>query len=237
MMLTQRFGLRLCVMILVTVAATPADAEWALDVYGGAAWTASTDLDVTGRDDTGLDVSATIFDIDTNTGFTAGARVGYWFESARALGLGLDLFFFSIPIPAQTVTASATFSGDILGKPITFTGDQAHLPQVTLPGGGFSPHLALRWPLLVDEKFPTGRLQPYLTAGPAWAFSLENDEVRVELGGKVGAGLAVQIVRHLSLFVEYRYAFFPSFELVDQDVTYEADLQTQQAVLGLSFRF
>src|SRR3989442_15716802 len=78
----------------------PAEAEWALDVYGGAAWTKSADLNVSGRDDTGATVDATIFDVKTNTGVTAGLPAGYWIHPLPFVGLGLDLFFFSIPIPA-----------------------------------------------------------------------------------------------------------------------------------------
>src|SRR5207344_839468 len=58
-------------IVAVAWAGAPAEAEWALDAYGGAAWTRSTDLRVTGRDDTGSTVDAMIFDIKTNTGVTA----------------------------------------------------------------------------------------------------------------------------------------------------------------------
>ena len=40
-------------IVAVAWAGAPAEAEWALDVYGGAAWTKSADLNVSGRDDTG----------------------------------------------------------------------------------------------------------------------------------------------------------------------------------------
>lgn len=59
-------------IVAVAWAGAPAEAEWALDVYGGAAWSQSADLQVSGRDDTGATVDATIFDIKTDTGVTAG---------------------------------------------------------------------------------------------------------------------------------------------------------------------
>ena len=55
-----------------TIAIGVAPAEWALDFYGGAAWTLSSDQHVSGRDNNGTSVNATIFDVNTGTGFTAG---------------------------------------------------------------------------------------------------------------------------------------------------------------------
>jgi opacity protein-like surface antigen len=201
-------------------------------------WTESTDLKVRGVDDSRVNVSATLFDIDLDTGFTTGLRIGYWFESAPILGLSLDTYFFSIPVPAQTVDASATFSATIRDKQITFTpSGQARLPSIDLPGLAFSPQLALRWPLLASAEFPKGRLQPYLSAGPSWAFSVDTDELSIVTGGLVRAGVSFQVLQFLGVFAEYRYSFFPDFELSDRDLTYKADLNTQNFVFGLSFRF
>ena len=36
--------------------------------------------------------------------------------------------------------------------------------------------------------------------GPAWAFSLKNEHIVVELDGKIGGGLAFQIVPWLAVF-------------------------------------
>ena len=217
---------------------TPAHAEWAIDLFGGASWTKSTDMDVSGRDSSGLSVRSTFSDLELHTGFTVGARVGYWFEFAPYLGLGLDAFYFSLPIPAQTVASSSTFSGSFLGKPITFTSSgDANIHAVDLPSAAFSPQIMLRWPLLTSEDAPKGRLQPYLGAGPAWAFTVNSDELALVLGGLIRAGVAVQVFRHLALFVEYRYSFFPGFELQDRGLTFKTDLDTHHVVGGLSIRF
>jgi len=106
-----------------------------------------------------------------------------------------------------------------------------------LPSVGFSPHIMLRWPLLTSENAPKGRLQPYIGAGPAWAFTVESDELALILGGLVRAGIAVQVFSHLALFAEYRYSFFPGFELQDRGLTFKTDLDTHHVVGGLSFRF
>ena len=209
------------VIATLGVGTTPAYAEWAIDLFGGASWTKSADMDVSGHDSAGLSVRTTLSDVKLDTGFTVGARVGYWFEFAPFLGLGLDAFYFSLPVPAQTVAATGTFSGSLLGKPITFTpsGD-ARIPGMDLPSVGFSPHIMLRWPLLTSENAPKGRLQPYIGSGPAWAFTVESDELALILGGLVRAGGAVQVFSHLALFAEYRYSFFPGFELQDRGLTF-----------------
>jgi hypothetical protein len=110
--------------------------------------------------------------------------------------------------------STSTFSGSIFDESITFTpsGD-ARIPEVYLPAGAFSPQLMLRWPLLVSEDAPKGRLQPYLGGGPAWAFTWDSDEPGLVLGGLVRGGIAVQVFRYLALFTEYRYSLFPGFEV------------------------
>ncbi|HEY7648505.1 MAG TPA: outer membrane beta-barrel protein [Methylomirabilota bacterium] len=227
-----------CAIAVLASTVDPAGAEWAIDFYGGASWTQSADLRVTGRDDTGASVQASIFDIATDTGWTAGLRAGYWLDSLPFLGLGLDVFYFSIPIPSQTTSATGTLNGEILGKPISIdAAGQARVPSVTLPGVGFSPDIRLRLPLLTSDAAPQGRLQPYLTGGPAWAFTLKGNEVDVVFGGKVGAGLSVVLVRPLALFAEYRYTFFPDFTFSQRDLSFKADLNTHNAVVGVSLRF
>jgi opacity protein-like surface antigen len=226
-----------CVMG-VAYGAGPAAAEWNFDLYGGAAWIESSDLGVRGQDSRGASVNLTIFDLDTDTGFTVGARGGYWLDPLPFLGFDLDVFYLQTPVPAQTTTGTGTLTGQFLGKPISVDASGvASIPSATLPMFGFAPEIRLRWPLMVDATFPHGRLQPYFTGGPAWAFSLKNEHLAVEFGGKVGAGLAFQIAPWIALFSEYRYIFFPGFELTDRHLTYKANINTHTVVFGLSLRF
>ena len=225
-------------IVAVAWAGAPAEAEWALDVYGGAAWTQSADLDVSGRDDRGDTVNAAIFDIKTNTGVTAGLRAGYWIDPLPFVGLGLDFFFFSIPIPDQTASGTGTLTSEIRDEPITIDASgQARVPSVTLPALGFSPEIRLRWPLFKSKDYPQGVLQPYLTGGPAWAFSLAGDHVDLKIGGKFGAGLSVNLIRWVALFAEYRYTFFPGYTLSHDNVTYKTDINSHAAIVGISLRF
>jgi hypothetical protein len=221
----------------VVLLAAPAGAEFTLDFYGGPSWTESADLRATGRDDTGFSIDATIFDIKTNTGVTFGFRPGYWFEFARFLGLGMDLFFFAVPIPSQTTTATGTLDSELFDEDITVTAGRARVPSVTLPGLAFSPEIKLRLPLLTSKAFPKGLIQPYVALGPAWAFTVEDDDLELVIGGKIGAGVSVSLIRFLALFAEYRYTFFPNFQFTHRNVDYEADINTHNLVFGVSLRF
>jgi Outer membrane protein beta-barrel domain len=225
-------------VVAVAGAGAPAEAEFALDVYAGAAWTQSADVRVGGRDDTGNTVDATIFDIKSTTGVAAGLRAGYWIDPLPFVGFGIDFFFFTVPIPAQTASATGTLSSEIFGKPISIdAAGEARVPAVTLPALGFSPDLRLRWPIFTSKAYPQGILQPYVTAGPAWALTLNSDQVGVRLGGKIGAGLSVTLVRWVALFAEYRYTFFPGFAFSHEHVGYKTDINNHAAVFGVSLRF
>jgi opacity protein-like surface antigen len=225
-------------IVAVAWAGAPAEAEFALDVYAGAAWTQPADVQVGGRDDTGSTVDAKIFDIKSNTGVAAGLRAGYWISPLPFVGFGMDLFFFTVPIPAQTASATGTLSSEIFGKPISIDASgEARVPAVTLPALGFSPDLRLRWPLLTSKAYPQGILQPYLTAGPAWALTLTSDHVDVRLGGKIGAGLSVNLIQWVALFAEYRYTFFPGFSFSHEHVGYKTDIKNNAVVFGVSLRF
>ena len=108
---------------------------------------------------------------------------------------------------------------------------------MTLPALGFSPEIRLRWPLIKSKDYPQGVLQPYLTGGPAWAFSLAGDHVDLKIGGKFGAGLSVTLVRFVALFAEYRYTFFPGYTLSHDAVAYKTDINSHAAIVGISLRF
>jgi opacity protein-like surface antigen len=239
MVIRRIVALLLAAIVTVWWGVAPADAEWNLDLYGGAAWIPNSDLTVRGQDNNGASINATIFDLDTDPGFTVGTRVSYWLNPLPFLGFDLDVFYMQLPVPHQTTTATGGFTGEFLGKPISVSASGvAPIPSATLPIFGFAPELRLRWPLLVDAAFPFGRLQPYFTGGPAWAFSLKNEQVAVEFGGKVGGGLTFLIKPWLGIYSEYRYIFFPGFELTtDRSLTYKANINSHTVVGGLSFRF
>jgi hypothetical protein len=172
------------VVIGIAGGVTPVRAEWSWDLYGGAAWLESADVNVSGRGTNGAPANLTIFDVDTETGFTVGTRFGYWFGFAQFLGLDLDVFYMQVPVPSQTRTATAALTGEFLGQPISVSASgTASIPSVTAPLFGFAPELRLRWPLMVDSTFTHGRVQPFVAAGPSWAFSLEKESPTLQFGG------------------------------------------------------
>lgn len=231
-------ALLLAILASLACGAAPAAAEWNFDLYGGATWIPSSDVKVRGEDDTGTSVRLTLFDIEADTGLTVGTRVGYWLESVPFLGFDLDVFYMQVSVPDQTRKGTASFTGQFLDRPISVSlNGTASIPSGTAPLVGFAPEIRLRWPLLRDATFSKGRLQPYISAGPAFAFSLKNEDPVVEVGGKVGIGVAFQLTRWLAIFAEYRFIFYPGFEVVDRDLTYQADIKTHSMVGGLSFRF
>ncbi len=141
-------------------------------------------------------------------------------------------------MPSQEQHGSAEFTGKFLGKPISVDASgNASISSGTLPLFGFAPELRARWPLMVDADFPAGRLQPYLDAGPTWAFSLNDDSLKVEVGGKVGAGVAYNIVPMFAVFGEYRYTFYPGFNFTSSHATYTTDIDAHALLVGGSLRF
>jgi opacity protein-like surface antigen len=238
--------IRTVILLLTTVMGVacgvgPAAAEWNFDLYGGAAKLNLSDFGVRGSDERGASVNIPALHVDTDWGFTVGVRGGYWLDPLPFLGFDLDVFYVQAPVPSQITKAATTvagFVGEFLDRRITVSPDGvAVIPHTNLPLFGFAPEIRLRWPLLVDQTFPHGRLQPYITAGPSWAFSLKNDHVVLELGGKLGIGLAFQIAPAVALFTEYRYVFYPGFEFTDKNLTYKTDINSHSAIVGLSLRF
>jgi opacity protein-like surface antigen len=227
------------VLATLGMGAAPARAEFDFDIFGGVSLTESTNVAVDGIDNTNVSVKGVFSDVKVDPGFTVGLRLGYWFESLPFLGLGIDGFYFSLPVPAQTVDSSANISGSIRGKPFsTSSSGQVRLPSIDLPSAGFSPQLMLRWPLFTSNEMPKGRLQPYVGFGPAWAVSIDRDELALVIGGLVRGGIAFNLFRHLALFAEYRYSWFPNFELTDSHgLHFQTDVNTHNVVGGISIRF
>lgn len=83
-------------------------AEWYVDAYAGAGWTASPDLTITSS----LGTTTTYHHLHVNNNWMAGARGGYWLDKEKMdwLGFGLDPFFFHLRTPPG-VQVGVTGSG------------------------------------------------------------------------------------------------------------------------------
>jgi hypothetical protein len=171
-----------------------------------------------------------------------GGRAGYWFEKTPWFGMGLDVFRFYPDAPKQTVP------GVIQGvkQPVTLQTIDYEVTALALDV------IRLRLPLLESPEFPRGRLQPYLTAGPAFFFTRATNTLNGELdrktatdtslGVKVGTGASWQLSTRIALFGEYRFTHFrsePVFNSTSSSlrVPFESNIDTHHFLGGVSFRF
>jgi opacity protein-like surface antigen len=236
-------NLRNCVRVVGFAAlllGTPlgVSAEMYADLYTGAVFMNNTDLTVTST----LGTTETIQNLKVNDSWTAGGRAGYWLESLDWLGFGLDLFFFHAKMPSQTATST------INGSSPTQTSVDWSLPVF---GIGFDV-LRLRAPLLRSEQFPHGRLQPYLTAGPAifitWAGQVRvqpqgQSDSHAAVGAKAEGGVTFLLTEKVGLFTEYRFTHFTSKLSYQNNTsgpatdTFKTTFDSHHIIAGLSFSF
>lgn len=150
-----------------------------------------------------------------------GGRFGYWIDSVPWLGLSLDVSYFS---PSVSLFGLAP-SIDVV--PVSML-------------------LMLRAPLLKDERFPSGRLQPYAALGPsAYIASYEEAEfsfgpkfkdttATIGLDGRVG--LKFLFAPWVGMFAEYRYTYAkPTWK--DGGTTIQTSLTTNHVLAGVGFHF
>jgi opacity protein-like surface antigen len=243
-----------CLIVLVGVLSMPllASAEWYADLYGGGAFTQNT----TGRQISNGGFSFTVDDLKVDESFTGGGRAGYWFESLPWYGAGLDVFYFQPNIPQQTARTTSTtpFSNTGLGFPFengSVGNATANKISLSAIGIGFDV-LRLRVRLLKNDAFPHGRLQPYVTAGPALFITkvgvdhftpTDQSKTVTSWGYKAGAGVSYHITKLVGLFVEYRFTHFKTDvtfrddSVFSSEETLQATFNTHHGIAGLSFRF
>jgi opacity protein-like surface antigen len=109
--------------------------------------------------------------------------------------------------------------------------------------------LMARYPLLKDEEFPIGRLQPYVALGPGLFISnvsgtlgfQEADDTTRDIGLDVRVGAAYLIDGPWAAFTEYRFTHFsPSFDVKTfggGTASSSTTFNTHHVVLGISYRF
>jgi opacity protein-like surface antigen len=225
--------MRLAAGLLLLAIATSGRAEWFADLYGGAAYTPRSDIVLVIGSPTGP-ADHTFHSVKWNNSPTLGARAGYWFEAAPWYGVGLDVFRFSADVPTQMV--DTTISG--VSAPATLRAIDFDVTALALD--------------LVRLRYPMGRFEPQLTAGPALfrvrATNRENGEMTTTpavdstWGYKLGAGLAWRMTKALALFGEYRFTHVHSEPVLEGTITnarvpMKFDLDTHHLVAGASLRW
>lgn len=227
--------LALIVAIAGLTCATPASAEWFVDLYLGGAFTEKHDVDTRFP---GL-VSAQ--DISFNNSFTGGLRGGYWlpFDVGPVnFGLGADFTHFAPNIGQQITTFCGAFCA-------TGTFQDIDLSVFVI---GFDA--LVRFPLLKSPEFQHGQLQPYFRVGPAIFVAHASDsnnfspanqgDSDTSIGVKLGTGVAWMFTKNIGIFGEYRYMHF-SPEFTFQNGAGSADvstsINTHSVLVGATFRF
>ena len=221
-------------MIVLMMKADIVSAEWYADIYGGGAFTTRHNVESAMP---GFTVTA--HDVRFDTSGTVGGRAGVWFDRIPWLGVGLDVFHFQPTIEGgQTV--------EITGPGLSTTATIQTI-DVSVLGLGFDV-LRLRLPLLQGEDFPQGRLQPYVTVGPALFWTRAKDttnlpppanqsHTNMSLGVKVGVGTSYQFTPLIGLFGEYRFTHFEAQHEFSGPIQLSETFNTHHVIGGLSFRF
>jgi opacity protein-like surface antigen len=223
---------------VLSLTSAPASAEWAVDLFGGGAFTQNQNINVK--------LSGIKFDfkdIAFRNSYSIGGRIGYWLESVPYLGMALDASHFHADIDGQTVVVCS-------GGPCAPSIPVAHLDFAIT---GISLDAMLRLPLWTSKEFPQGRLQPYLTVGPTIFIGraegpIDSAQIPVHsrsdtdtaIGFQSSAGFAWQFHPHWALFAEYRFTRFDSgfnFPVLGSKATEQRDVKTHRALFGISYRF
>jgi hypothetical protein len=118
-----------CLVILLigsgatAIFARPASAEWFLDAYGGASFTADADVSI--RDDVTVDDT-----IKFDTELMGGGRLGYWLEGLRWLGVAGDISYFA-PAGEGTTPRPISEAGMRRWAPRTTNGSLARSARIS----------------------------------------------------------------------------------------------------------
>jgi opacity protein-like surface antigen len=223
---------------------TSAEAEWYVDVYGGASITQKANV----TNISSFPADLTLHDIDFATSGTVGGRAGYWFDSLPWFGVGLDVFQFWPDIKQQQ---NVPISGTVAGIPVTGTTNLNSL-DVSVTAIALDV-IRLRAQLAQSPAFPHGQLQPYFSVGPALFIARFEDttnfapsnqlDANTFIGVKVGVGASFLITQNMGLFGEYRFTHFRG-EAELRDVTppptretLKADFNTHHFIAGLTVRW
>lgn len=233
--------LGVAIWIGLLICPTDGLAEWYVDAYSGAGWTSSPDLTVTSS----LGTTTTYHHLHVNHNWIAGGRGGYWLDKDKLdwLGFGLDVFFFHVRTPPG-VQVGVTGTG----------GTSTQFANWSLPAWGIGfDVLRLRLPLLRDDHFVHGRVQPYVAAGPAIfiTYAGQNTFVQpggqsatdVSLGAKVDAGATVMVTKRIGAFAQYRFTHFSSHLDFQNTLpapaseTFKTTYDSHHVIAGVSINF
>ena len=215
---------RLVALLLSLWMAAPslAAAEWFGDLYLGAAWTRSHNASTTvpaGEPEPNGEYeyapppptpTSETERADFKSGLALGGRVGYWFQSASALGLALDVSYFQ---------------PDANGVDLTVVPISALVMVRLNPKGKIQPYAGVGPGLFISHASTD-----IDTGEGAVHFS---DTAR-DLGVDARAGIAWQVAPKWGVFTEYRFTHF-KVDFSDLGINTETILNTHYVLAGIRF--
>jgi opacity protein-like surface antigen len=228
-------------LAILLIAPTQVKAEWTADLYTGMGFTQPHDAQVNLPD---FGMTGTHEDLKFDNSALLGARAGYWIDSLSYLGFGLDLsHYFGPDQKAQTSTTTLCPTGDGC-----FTAPE-NIKQFNNNVTAVGFDLMLR--------YPKGRLQPYLTVGPAiFSATLKDTDNFIPAGQsststswgiQAGIGALFLFTQRMGAFVEYRDSNFQAKDQYNNATLSHgiplgqtegtATFNIQAIVGGISFRF
>jgi len=187
--------------------------------YVGAAFTQDKDLRTELELNDAPFVNGRAHDLKFDTSVVFGGKGGYYLTRpilGGHLGAELDVYHFRPDLGQQTVTFTGLFAG-VNGE--TRTKLQSADIEVTAA----TINLLYRFGFLTDQRFPNGRLQPYVgVGGGAFIARLstrtspfdENKDIAdtdVRPGVQALAGLKWFLTRNIALFAEYKFVQTDTF--------------------------
>ena len=245
-------SLRLMVLFALTssiLSIESASAETRISLYLGAARTRSSDVSI---NQPSTASSATFGGVSwKDASFEAppyyGLRVDHFLAARPNWGVGLEFNHYKV---YAEVDRQVPVSGTWLGVPINTVAPLSQRVQnfSISHGVNFVGVSALyRWMHDHSERFPEGRLQPYLGAGPMYFIlhpentinNLANNEKYQEsgLGMQLLGGLHYGLTARAGIFVELKFTRGKAKVDTAGAGRAETDLNTYHGALGLSWRF
>lgn len=161
-------------------------------------------------------------------------RTNARFENSPVLGGRLGLWLKAIPVLGGAIDVSA-YNAD---------GEDGFDPT-DIDVYPLSALVMVRVPLLEEDDFPDGRVQPYAALGPSLVVSNLQipavfDETTADLGVDARLGVTGMLTERVGFFFEWRYLHFePNYEnrISGAPVRFGTEIGTHFLQAGISLRF
>jgi hypothetical protein len=158
--------------------------------------------------------SGTLHNLSFDTGFMAGATVGYDFK--KYFGVVLDYSYNALDLPRQS--SSANIAGPWLCRGPYRGGTTVQAPAINGYQNTLAALMLLHYGLIPSEVFPEGRVHPYVAVGPALVFTTMGfsggNQTSANIGLMAESGVRFYVVPQVSISAAFRYKMSaPTYEM------------------------